>query len=187
MKDPLELSVSFSLSGRHLVATYAVINRQRRDAYLLNRLYRFTPEIEINPDIVYVHLDQGNRLVWLNKKVPDLPSGAMVTSPVAPFVTPLRSGSEFKEEFRITVPVREYREYSNALQDEQEPREEVYNGAYFSLGYYWRQDGTTEEEREIDGTTVILTRAPTPYQPPEAGLLESPVTELDIPVLAPKS
>lgn len=183
----LEFSVSFKLSEDHLGVSYNVSNQHHQDAYLFNRLYRYDPEIQISNDIVYAHLKQEERLVWLNKKIPDLPAGKTVTAPVVPFVHPIRSGEEFNEEFQVTVPVREYREYSRVLSDQQEPREETYVGVYFSLGYYWRPEGTTEEEREIDDSTVILPRAPIPYRPPSTGLLESPITKLDIRVFAPSS
>lgn len=187
--DSIGFSAEFAVDGSELLLRYEVTNRDRRDLYLLNRLYRTTPEWELGPDVIYVHLDPERRTVWLNKKISDIPEGVLVNAPVAPFVTPVRAGDSFREEVRIPLPIREYRQYGfhgggpspKALKGE--PQEEMYEQVYFSLGYYWRMEGTEEEIRNIRGAEVVHPVAPPGSGFPEFGELKSEVDRIKIPVL----
>lgn len=187
--DSIGFSAEFAVEGGDLILRYEVVNRDRRDLYLLNRLYRTTPEWDLSPDVIYVHLDLERRTVWLNKRIPDIPEGVLVNAPVAPFVTPVRAGESFREEVRIPLPIREYRQYGfhgggpspRALKGE--PREETFGQVYFSLGYYWRMEGTEEEIRNIRGAEVVHPVAPAGSGFPEFGELESEVHRIELPVL----
>jgi hypothetical protein len=188
-KDMIDFSASFAIEAQELVLRYEVSNRDRRDVYLMNRLYRSIPVWDMSANVVYVHLDAGNRTVWLNKKTPDIPSDVLVNAPVAPFITPVRAGSAFREEVRIPLPVEDYRQYGQhaggpslaALRSE--PHQVNYDQVYFTLGYYWPLEGTQEEIRNIQGTEVVFPIAPSQAGFPEFGELQSEVVRLEIPVL----
>lgn len=185
MGDALNLSTTFTVGQAELVLVYEVANRSSRDAYLLNRLYRSEPRWDMSPNVVYVELDPRTETVLLSKKLADLPAGISVTTPVAPFVTPLRAGSTFREEVRIPVPVRVYRQYGLAKEpagDQLKPR--LYKYVAFTLGYYWRPEGTTEETREIHGERVVFPRTP-PGSRLEFGRAESGPVRADVPVHEP--
>ncbi|MBZ5562355.1 MAG: hypothetical protein LAP13_08030 [Acidobacteriia bacterium] len=182
MNGLLDLSAAFKLRGDSLVLDYKVSNRASRDVYLLNRLYRTTPQWDMSPDFVYIHLDPTTETVWLNKKMADLPSGVMVNAPVSPFVTPVRAGALFHEQVQIRLPIREYRQYNLGPKHKGPPEARIFKQVYFTLGYYWRPAGTLEETRNIHGTPVILPRTP-PGKPLEFGQARTDVVRLDIPVL----
>jgi len=184
--DPgLELHAHLQVAGEHLVLEYQVRNRSSRDAYLLNRLYRSAPKWQLTPDLIYVELVPGTRTIHLFKKLPDLPNNVNVAAPVAPFVTPVRAGEEFRETVRIPLPVREYLEYSmRGPEPGGEPQTEVFQNVIFTLGFYWRVEGTHEETREIQGTQVVMPIGPRGKRP-EFGLLESGPVRLDVPVVLP--
>jgi hypothetical protein len=185
MSHALHMSARFRLTADHLVLAYEVVNPDTRDAYLLNRLYRQVPDWEMGPDVVYVHLDPTTETVWLNKKLADLPEGVAIYSPVAPFVTPLRAGSSFREEVKVPLPVRDYRQYGRGLSDDDltlVPRR--YRQVWFTLGYYWAPEGTVEETHAIHGSEVVVPQAP-PDRPVEFGLLQTDPVRLDLPVLEP--
>lgn len=183
----LEMHARFEVAGEHLVLDYEVRNGTPRDAYLLNRLYRSTPAWQIGPDIVYVELVPGTKTVRLFKKLADLPKGVNVTSPVAPFVTPLRAGGTFHETVRVPLPIREYLEYSRrGPRPAGEPGTAVYENVTFTLGYYWKVDGTREETRQIQGTEVVMPITPRGKRP-EFGLLESGAVRLEVPVVPPRA
>jgi hypothetical protein len=187
MNDALDLSATFRISEKKLVLTYRVTNKSKRDVYLLNRLFRSTPEWEMTPNIIYVELDSAARTVILSKKLADMPSGLRITTPVAPFVTPLRAGSSFSEEVHLDLPLSVYRQYPTGKPAPKEaPKEKTYRAIRFTLGYYWRPEGTVENKQEIEGTEVVIPRTP-PGKRPEFGTLESEVVPLDIPVLEPVS
>jgi len=181
----LDLHARFEIAGQHLVLDYEVRNRGARDAYLLNRLYLSVPTLQIGPDVVYVELVPGTRTVRLFKKLADLPKGVTVTAPVAPFVTPLRAGEKFHETVRVSLPVHEHMEYSmRGPQPAGEPQSVVFQNVSFTLGYYWRVEGTLEETRQIQGTEVVMPIGPRDKRP-EFGLLESGPVRLDVPVVLP--
>lgn len=185
MADALELSATFSFADDHLLLRYRVNNNGPVDVYLLNRLYRTTPEWDMSPDVVYIELDRRTQTVWFSKRLADLPAGVNVTAPVAPFVTPLRAGASFTEDVRVPLPVEEYRQYGL-----REPgigpgtRERTYQAAWFTIGYYVRPDGTNEETRNVQGTDVVMPRTP-PGVRLQFGRLDSKVWQLAIPVLEP--
>ncbi len=182
MNGPLDLSVAFRLQRDRLVLDYQVANRALRDVYLLNRLYRTAPHWDISPDLVYVNLDLATETVWLYKKVADLPTDRSVNVPVSPFVTPVLAGGVFREQVHVRLPVREYREYGLGPKREGPPEARRFKQVHFTVGYYWRPEGTTEETRDIQGTPVILPHTP-PGKPLEFGQARSDVVRLDIPVL----
>lgn len=181
----LEMHVRFEVAGQQLALDYEVRNGAARDVYLLNRLYRSTPAWQMGPDVVYIELVPGTKTVRLFKKLADLPKGVNVTSPVAPFVTPLRAGGTFHEIVRIPLPVREYLEYSmRSPQPAGETPTAVFQNVTFTLGYYWKVEGTREETRPIRGTEVVMPIGKRDKRP-EFGLLESGPVHLELPVALP--
>ena len=185
MNDPIQLSAKFAVDTKQLILKYEVVNRSSRDAYLLNRLYRSAPSLDMNPDVIYVHLDSKTETVLLSKKLEDLPQGISVTAPIAPFVTPLRAGASFREEVHVPIPVEEYRQYpTGATAEGGTPKSRIFKNVRFTLGYYWRPEGTKEETSQIQGTEVIVPKTP-PGKAIEFGRLEVGPTRLDIPVLEP--
>ncbi len=182
MSDTLDLSAAFTLQGNNLVLDYRVSNHATRDVYLLNRLYRTTPQWDMSPDLIYIHLDPTTETVWLNKKIANLPSGVLVNAPVSPFVTPVRAGASFHEQVHIRLPIREYREYGLGPRHKGPPEARIFKQVYFTLGYYWRPEGTLEETRNIHGTPAILPRTP-PGKPLEFGQARTDAVRLDIPVV----
>lgn len=181
----LELHARFEVADEQLVLDYEVRNGTPRDVYLLNRLYRSTPAWQMGPDLVYIELISGTKTVRLFKKLADLPKGVNVTSPVAPFVTPLRAGGTFHETVRVPLPIREYLEYSmRGPRPAGEPKIAVYQTVTFTLGYYWKVEGTREETRQIQGTEVVMPIGPRDKRP-EFGVLESGTVRLEVPVVLP--
>lgn len=177
----LEMSATFTIADDHLVLRYRVNNSGPVDAYLLNRLYRTSPEWSMSPDVVYVEFEREKEIVWLSKRLADLPSGVDITAPVAPFVTPVRAGSSFTEDVHVPLPVEEYWQYPPRGLGEA-TRERTYHGVYFTLGYYWRPDGTREETRDIHGSAAVIPRTP-PGVRLEFGRLESKTLPLALPVI----
>jgi hypothetical protein len=155
----VDFQVDVRVAERDLVVQYTVINHAERDLYLLNRLYRSTPEWTITPDIVYVELEPTNRVVLLSKKLADLPEGVSVTMPVAPFVSPVRGMTSFTEEVRIPIPVQQYRQYSITSRPAAAALK-TYDYVDLTIGYYWRPPDTTEEVRQVQGTAVIIPHTP---------------------------
>lgn len=183
MNERIRLSAEFTADSRQLVLKYQVFNQSSTDAYLLNRLYRSSPAWEMSPDVIYVQLDTASETVLLAKKLADLPSGIRVTAPVAPYVTPLRANSSFREEVHIPIPVKEYIQYptpGSTLSDK--THVVVFKNIRFTLGYYWRPEGTREDVTDLQGTEVIMPRTP-PGKVLEFGQLDSGLTKLDIPVV----
>ncbi len=179
----LTMETHFEITQEHLVLHYRVSNPTKVDAYLLNRLYRTAPLQQMTADIIYIHLDARNETVWLNKKLADLPSGVRVAAPVAPYVTPLRAGSNYEEKVRIPLPMKEYQQYIMPKpKAEEELKVRLFKHVYFTLGYYWRTPGTEEEIKNIHGTEVVFPRTPSNAWP-EFGVLESDRVRMDIPVL----
>lgn len=118
--------------------------------------------------------------VWVNKKLAEIPSGPLITSPVAPYVTPVRAGDKFREEVVVPIPITEYRQYNGEIHAEPDMTPlETYKEIYFSLGYYWRPEGTAEEEAEVHGTPVIIPRPPR-ASPMEFGILDSDRKQFDL-------
>jgi hypothetical protein len=183
MNKSLALQASFQITQKELVLRYKVTNPTSRDAYLLNRLFRTAPVWQMTPDIIYIHLDPKPETVWLNKKLADLPKGVRVTAPVAPYVTPLRAGSSFEEEAHIPLPVKERQQYVTPQPKAgEELKVHTFKKIYFTLGYYWKAEGTIEEIRDIEGSKVVFPRAPLNAEA-EFGLLQSDLVQMDIPVL----
>ncbi|HUJ88748.1 MAG TPA: hypothetical protein VLX12_01025 [Syntrophorhabdales bacterium] len=182
MNTSLALQANFQITQKELILHYKVTNPTSRDAYLLNRLYRYAPKWEMTPNVIYVRFDLRARTVWLYKKLADLPRGVRVSEPVAPFVTPLRGGSTFQEDVHIALPVKEWEEYAVGPERDKDLKANVFNQVYFTLGYYWRPEGTIEETTNVEGTNIVLPRTP-PGATLEFGLLQSDVVKMDIPVL----
>jgi hypothetical protein len=185
MIDLIRLAANFSIDEKELVLRYQVTNHSSVDAYLLNRLYRSVPSWDMSPNVIYVNLDPKRRAVLLSKKLADLPAGIRITTPVAPYVTPLRAGSSFREEVHVAVPVIEYRQYpTGAPPKEDRPKLVMYEHVSFTLGYYWRPEGTEETVNDIQGIPVIILRTP-PGKVLDFGQVETGLTRLDIPVVEP--
>lgn len=176
----LSLTAAFRLTARELQVRYCVGNRSARDIYLLNRLYRTIPSFTIDPNLIYIHLEKKTRTVHLVKRIPDIPAGKRVAAPVSPFVTPVRAQSEFSENVRIPVPVREYLQYSAGPKGR--GVEVTYQFVDLILGYYWREEGTTEELRKIGNFQVVLPHLP-PGKRPAFGELRTKAQRLPIKVL----
>jgi hypothetical protein len=183
MNATLKFTANIEKKPDHLLLAYQVANADSRDVYLLNRLFRTLPEWKMTPDVVYVHFLTETKTVWLSKKLADIPQGVRITAPVAPFVTPVRAGATFREEVHIPLPVHEYRQYGGEAQVAlKEAASQVYRQVYFTLGYYWRPPGTTEEPGVVNETPVIMPR--TPFgQPLEFAQLQTDPKRLDIPVM----
>ncbi|NOX54016.1 MAG: hypothetical protein GXP27_06160 [Planctomycetes bacterium] len=180
--DPssLSLTVTFNLTAHELQVHYCVRNKSARDIYLLNRLYKTIPSFTIDPNFIYIHLEKEKRTVHLVKRIPDIPAGKRVAAPVSPFVTPVRAKSEFSENVRILVPVREYRQYSAGAKGS--GVEVTYQFVDLTLGYYWREEGTKEELRRIGNFQVVLPHLP-PGKRPIFGELRTKPQRLPIKVL----
>jgi hypothetical protein len=185
----IELSARFTIEAQELVLSYEVSNRSQQDIYLINRLYRSSPVWELNANIIYVYLDTRTRAVWLNKKIPDIPKGVLVNSPVAPFITPVRAGTNFREDVRIPLPLQDYRQYGyhaggpSTVARKTKPEANIYKQVYFTLGYYWRMEGADEEIRNIHDTNVVFPIVTPQSGFPEFSELQTEVQQLDIPVL----
>lgn len=183
MDTSLTLQTDFRITQKELILRYTVTNPTSGDAYLLNRLYRTAPLRQMSADIIYIHIDAKNETVWLNKKLADLPTGVRVATPVAPYVTPLRAGSSFEETVHIPLPVQEWQEYIVPKPEaEEELKVRIFKHVYFTLGYYWKAEGTIEEIRDIHGSKVVFPRTPFDAKV-EFGLLQSDLVKMDIPVL----
>lgn len=175
------LQTHFAIEEGKLVILYQVTNQESRDAYLLNRLYRTTPEWKFDADVVYIQPNPGTGEVWFYKKLADLPAKQPnPTMPVAPYVSPVRAGEVFREKITVALPVTPWEEYRDYKPVENHgPR--MYSYGRFSLGYYWRPDGTEEEERSIQGTDVVFPVTPRGARI-EFGQLESERVRIDLPV-----
>ncbi|MBC7911563.1 MAG: hypothetical protein H7Y30_13735 [Pyrinomonadaceae bacterium] len=181
MANTLLFNASFDLSETELVLTYEVENRDQRDVYLLNRLYRPTPTWVMGPDLIYIHLLRDKATIWFNKKLADIPTDRNVLSPVAPYVTPLRAGQRFKEQVHIPLPVNEYREYGPFPEPTGPPRKRMYKQVYFTLGYYWSVSGMKEKVSQIEGQEVVMPIAP-PGTRLQFGELTTPTYSINVPV-----
>ena len=185
MNGQPRLNVKFGLSNGQLALVYEVVNAGHTDLYLLNRLYRSSPKVEMSPDVIYVHLDSKTRTVMLAKKLADLPSGVNVTAPVAPYVTPVRAGEVFREEVHIPIPVREYRQYPDpTVNDSEASIRQVYRNVAFVIGYYWRPPNTVEQKVRVGDSEVIIPKTPAGARL-QFGQLESGPYQFEIPVMEP--
>jgi hypothetical protein len=185
MSEPITLHVECKLTRTHLVVAYDVENHAAIDAYLLNRLYRTGPAWSMDPDIVYVQLDEGEATVRLAKKLADLPPDRVVAAPMAPFVTPLRAGATYRETIRVPLPVAAYEQYPKEAPpppDQQDIRR--FGAVELLLGYYWRPEGTIEEVKEIGGSEVVVPRTP-PGVRPDLKVLASARVAIEVPVAIP--
>jgi hypothetical protein len=185
MNAPLAFKASVAKQGNELHLVYEVTNRSDRDAYLLNRLFRTIPSVTVSPDIIYVHLEPDTKTIWLNKRIPDIPKGVSVTTPKSPFVTPLRKGEVFREEVRVPIPVKEFREY-NVGATKVDTVETPYEHVRFTLQYYWRTDGMVETVRDIGGVPVVMPSGGAPLKSSDFGLLEMAPVDIQVPAIAPK-
>ncbi len=182
----VKFSANIERSDNRLILRYEVENHDQRDLYLVNRLYRPTPQWTMSPDLIYIHFLRDKQTVWLNKKIPDLPTDRNVLSPVSPFATPLRTGGRFKETVMIALPIREYREYSELPQQPASSgRPTTYRHVYFTLGFYWGAKGLVENDVEIEGHRLIVTKAPQGTIL-EFGELTSRVYDIAIPAVDPR-
>lgn len=177
----LALEAEFHLAEAVLTLVYQVQNNAARGVYLLNRLYRTAPAVSLRPEIIYVDLAPATKTVHLAKKLADLPSDRQVNAPVAPFVHPLRHGARFSETVSLPLPLESYQQYQGRPSA---VRSATYEAIDFTLGYYWREEGTTEDRQTLDGQTLVLPRF-APGRRPTFGTLRSALVHLRIPVLEP--
>jgi hypothetical protein len=180
MDQPLRLAIQCEIRANTLLVHYGVQNQANLDVYLLNRLHDLG--YKISPDLAYVELDRQKRLVYIYKKVPDIPPGVSPTMPISPFVTPLRAGARFDEIVHISLPIHECHAYPKIDPHQQQGRSAVYHGLYFALQYYWSVPGMKERNDVVNGVPVII-----PVSPPgtklNPGILSSSVVSLDVPVI----
>jgi hypothetical protein len=190
-KDPsLSLSSSFEVVGGELVLRYRVENRGTRDAYLFTGVRYSNGIYDADPDMIYVHLEQATKTVWLNKRIPVIPEGFNPYSPACPEQTPVRAGETFREEVHVPLPIQEDRAYGERSG---EPVVVPYEAVRFTLQYYWRTEGMTEEikhisrfpmdEQPADKLTLIRTRGGAPLTESDHGFLESERIPLRVKVL----
>jgi hypothetical protein len=173
------LQTNFAIEANSLVIRYQVTNQDSRDAYLLNRLYRSTPEWTFTPDVIYITPNPQSGEVWFYKKLADIPD-PNPTTPVAPYVSPVRAGGVFREKVTIPLPVMPWEQYREYKPVENAPPR-IYSYARLSIGYYWKPAGTREEERSIQGTPVVFPLTP-PGSAIEFGLADSERFRIDLPV-----
>jgi hypothetical protein len=184
MAEQLEFNTQITYKDKTLFVEYSVKNNSDRDVYLVNQVYKVTPAWDIGPHVVYIKLNVDKRQIEVFKKLPDIPSDKQVVSPVSPFVTPVRAGEEFSETIKIPAPVAEYVEYGSRPIDETALPTD-FEAVTFELGYYWRADGGTEVEQEVQGEKFILPKNPPGVLADVKNLKHGPV-KLNVPVLMPK-
>ena len=180
-KAPLQFGVELAKKGQDLVLHYEVRNKDSRDAYLLNMLYRPGPDWLMSPDLIYIRVESEKRRLHLYKRIDDIPENRNVVCPVAPFLTPVRAGASYDEEVHMATPVEESREYS-PLRAAAKPRPFLCQDVVFTLGYYWSCDGLIEEIVDIEGTPACIIRAPS-HAMLEYGELNSDVVVMEVPAL----
>jgi hypothetical protein len=176
----LDLSVQGRIAGETLVIRYTVENRSGRDVYLLNRLYTTVPP-RLSPDIAYVELDQREHVVEVSKVLASMPAGAAPTSPVAPYVTPVRAHERFSEDIHLRLPLRRYQQYHNLPAEPDKEQIVQYQGVTFTVGYYWREPGVYEEPATAFDQPVIIPKGFKGF--PSFGSLTAPVLPIAVPVV----
>jgi len=181
MNPDISMTTRVARDGDQLLVGYEVYNRSSHDIYLLNRLYRSSPAWRMDPSVVYVRLDKPTATVMLAKRTPDLPEGVSVTAPFSPFVTPVRASQTFRETIALPLPLATYEQYARK---HPQPRntKATYRHVNFTLGYYIAPEGTTEEERDVQGSKVIIPKIPAGRRPEFSGLT-SAVFDVAVPVL----
>lgn len=183
MNPDISMTTRVARDGEQLLVGYEVRNRSSHDIYLLNRLYRSSPAWRMDPSVVYVRLDKPTATVMLAKRIPDLPEGVSVTAPFSPFVTPVRASQTFRETFALPLPLVTYEQYAR-----KQPRPSgttataTYRHVNFTIGYYIAPEATIEEERDVQGSKVIIPKIPAGRRPEFSGLT-SAVFDVAVPVL----
>jgi len=180
-KAALQFAVELARKGQSLVLHYEVQNRDSRDAYLLNMLYRPGPDWMMSPDLIYIEVQPDKQRLHLYKRIDGIPANRNVVCPVAPFLTPVRAGGGYEEEVHIPVPVEESREYS-PIRAGAEPRSFLCKEVVFTLGYYWFCDGLKEEIVNIAGMPACIIKAPS-HATLDYGELKSNVIVMEVPVV----
>lgn len=180
-ENALHLTVDYHVAEAVLTMVYRVENTSRETAWLLNRLWRGTPAVQISPQLIYVTFERATRTVRLAKELASLPTDRTVTTPVAPFVTGVRAGETFQETVRLSLPLVEYQEYDGARTQVRPAR---YGAVVFCLGFYWSAPGVTETQRVVGDTAVVLPVFPAGTRPVFGRLCTRPHA-LALPVLEP--
>lgn len=153
--------VKATADQKTLTVGYRLVNNSGRDAYLLNRLYRSTPEWLMSPDVVFVDFDRSAGVAHLSKRIPPTPPGVNVTMPYTPFVSPIRANATFSEVIHLPLPLHEYKQFGNKpAPPGKEPEIVRFAHVMLQVQYYWRPPGTTEETKDVQGTEVIVPRTP---------------------------
>jgi hypothetical protein len=172
----INLRASAKIESGALVIDYEVSNDGDVDIYLLNRLFDAV-EGKLSPDIAYVALDNSAHIVEVRKVLADIPT-PNPTSPVAPYVTPVRAHGHFSEVIHLRLPVRRYQQYESNRAEGGAPGE--YEGVRLTLAYYARQPGVIEERTTAFGQPVILPKGFKGF--PAIARFSSAVMQLPIPV-----
>jgi hypothetical protein len=183
----LEMTTAVTVEGKELVLRYKVINHDRRDVYLYNRLNDLSPKKTIDRNLIYVHFDPRSKTVLLSKRVERWPGWMSPTVVANPDVTPLRANSTFSEEVRIPIPMRPYDQYRPY---DGRAEVKIFSRVRFTLGYRWRLEGTREETVNFSGTQVVYPVWPKDapadrYDSAALGELKSEDMKLDLPVILP--
>ena len=181
--DDLTFEVRAAVKDQQLVAGYRVTNHSRRDAYLLNRLYRSTPVWSVSSDIAFVEFDRASSLVQVSKRIPTLPPGMTANHPYKPFVTPVRSGQSFSEVIRLPIPLTEFKQFGNTPPvDDRAPEEIMLRGLTLQIQYFWRPDGMEEVMVPVQGNVELMPKAPQ-GKGPELSVLQSAMLAINAPGL----
>jgi hypothetical protein len=166
MTSTLTLSTHVEIRGDLLVVTYRVENRDRRDAYLLNR----------SLDSLDCRLVCNRKLLWLSRTGP---------VPQVLYATAVRAGGSFTEQMRLPLPVGPLRRENRSLQTPGPARLRTCPYVVFSVGYFWPGRGMKEKVRVIEEKSVILPVFPGGTRPEIAELSTLPI-RIDVPVLDPQ-
>ena len=200
-KDPsLSLAATLAATGGELVLSYEVKNSGPRDVYLLNIVVpRYS--YDGDPDAIYAHLQRRTKIVWLNKRIPAIPVDFDPYAPAFPDLTALRAGKTFREEVHVPLPVEEFQAYAMSFAPRTPVAPVLYDGVRFTLQYYWRTEGMTEDTRRIrkpllrfglgkgvfeepdEFLSVLVTHGGAPLTDADHGFLETEVVPLRVPVV----
>jgi hypothetical protein len=188
VSDLLSLKTTYTLGEREMLFVYEVSNRNTIDLYLLNRIYRTSREVPfvIHPDIIYVKPDASSRTVWFSKIIPPSTNDdPMVNSDPPqpwPYITPVRTGTTFREEVHLPLPLTEW-SWDRKRPPPAEATITTYRLVYFTLGYFWRLEGEVENEEDVQGTPVIFLTGGRFRREGDYKTIESERVRLDIAVL----
>ena len=144
-RDNLELVVEMKPGEEILSVFYLVRNRNNSPLFLFNILHE-----RPGPGGVYEideggYVEVGTNETVISRKQLTLPFGVLVESKIVPFVTRVPPGGEFKETFKMPLPLSQkvYYEDPEAEQADQQSKS-VPMILRFELGYFFGKPGTDE-------------------------------------------